>query len=154
MISLRGVVVAGMALVASLVLFAASPAPVSAKIFQGPLPAPIEAIPVASEFHIVADPSCCPPPCITYKHHCTLKKTCCGCCEPIKVMLTVKDPCCCDKYVEIPICLPGCCKGEPSVCGKCGVLGRGVVTYDWCCGYKVRVVFDKCGDVTVHSYGR
>jgi hypothetical protein len=29
-----------------------------------------------------------------------------------------------------------------------------VVTYEWCCGYKVRVVFDRCGDITVHSYGR
>jgi hypothetical protein len=23
------------------------------------------------------------------------------------------------------------------------------VTYDWCCGYRVVVRFDRCGDVTV-----
>jgi hypothetical protein len=28
-----------------------------------------------------------------------------------------------------------------------------VVEYDWCCGYKVKVVFDRRGDVTVHYYG-
>jgi len=31
----------------------------------------------------------------------------------------------------------------------CGLLCRGVVTYNWCCGYRVIVRFDRCGDVTV-----
>lgn len=91
--------------------------------------------------------------CITYRHHNTMRKTCCGCEEAVKTCLKVTDPCC-GCCVEIPICLPACCKGEPKVCCHAGLMGRDVVTYEWCCGYKVRVVFDRCGDVTVHSHGR
>lgn len=95
----------------------------------------------------------CADHCITYRHHNTLRKTCCGCEESVKTTLKVTDPCCCC-CVEIPICLPACCKGEPKVCCQKGLMGRNVVTYEWCCGYKVRVVFERCGDITVHSYGR
>lgn len=97
----------------------------------------------------------CDEPCIHYHHHCTLLKTCrcCECCEPQKAVMTVTDPCCCDRTAEIPICLPGCCEGEPRVCESV-CLGRGVVEFEWCCGFRVRVVFQKCGDIAVHTYGR
>ena len=45
--------------------------------------------------------------------------------------------------------LPACCEGCPAVDSRCGLLCRGAVTYDWCCGYRVVVRFDRCGDVTV-----
>ena len=101
--------------------------------------------------HVVVD--CCPPPCITYHHHPTLRKICRSCCDPINVVLVVTDPVCC-KTVEVPICLPACCDDVPRVCPRRGLLGRGVVEYEWCCGYRVKVVFRKCGDIAVHSYGR
>jgi hypothetical protein len=99
-------------------------------------------------------PSCCPERCIKYRHHCTLRKTCCSCDPPVQTILAVQDPCCCKCMIEIPICLPGCCEGSPKVCDRQGLLGRGIVTYEWCCGYKVKIVFDRCGDIVVHSYGR
>lgn len=97
--------------------------------------------------------ACCPQYSIKYRHHCTLRKTCCSSCETYKTVLQVCDPCC-GCTVDIPLCLPCCCEGSPKVCDRSGHFGRYSVTYEWCCGYRVKVVFDRCGDVTVHSYGR
>jgi len=91
---------------------------------------------------------------ISYHHHCTLRKTSCCSCGTIRQVLMVDDPCCCGKTIAIPVCLPDCCDDQPKSSGHCGPLGRGVTTFHWCCGYKVKVVVDRCGDVTVHSYGR
>jgi hypothetical protein len=100
-----------------------------------------------------AQPGCCAPePCITYRH--CGRKLCCGSCEPPKsIVLKVKDPCtCCE--VEVPVCLPACCEGEPTVCTGKGFLCRDVVEYEWCCGFYVRVAFKKCGDLIVTTKGR
>jgi hypothetical protein len=92
--------------------------------------------------------NCCPEPCIRYIDR-TCGKTCCGDCKPpIKTVLKVVNPVTCCP-VDVPVCLPACCEGCPAVDSKCGLLCRGVVTYDWCCGYRVVVRFDRCGDVTV-----
>ncbi len=112
--------------------------------------------PPAADLSGTASPSClsgtASSRCIRYRHHCTLRKTCCSC-GTIETTLQVKDPCeCC--VIPICICLPDCCTDCPKVCAGRGLLGRSTVTYEWCCGYKVRVVFDRCGDITVHSYGR
>jgi hypothetical protein len=79
---------------------------------------------------------------------------CCGCCDPpVQTILKVKDPCtCCE--VEVPVCLPACCKGEPTVCCGVGFLGRDVVAYEWCCGFSVRVAFKHSGDLIVTTWGR
>jgi hypothetical protein len=91
-------------------------------------------------------------PCITYRGQRALD-VCCGCEPPIKTVLLVKDPvtCCC---VEVPICLPACCTDAPEVCAREGLLGRGVVTHDWCCGFSVKVTFRNRGDVVVTYSGR
>jgi hypothetical protein len=34
-------------------------------------------------------------------------------------------------YYEIPLCVPGCCVGEPTVSSGRGIFGRGVVEYCW-----------------------
>ena len=91
---------------------------------------------------------------ISYHHHCSLRKTCCCSCSTIQQILSVEDPCCCGKTIEIPVCLPDCCDDCPKVVGNCGPLGRGVTMFRWCCGYKVKVIVDRCGDIAVHSYGR
>lgn len=112
----------------------------------------------ASDASASADPSCCAPPpkccprCITYRHHRTLRKTCCTC-ETIKVCLQVYDPCCCC-CVDVPVCIPACCCGTPSKSARGGLLVRSVTTFHWCCGYKVRVVMGPKGNLVVHSYGR
>jgi hypothetical protein len=91
-------------------------------------------------------------PNISYKHHRTLRKTGSGGGD-ITMILDVKNPTCCT-IVQIPVCVPCCCTDVPKVSAHCGLFGRGIAVYEWCCGYKVKVVFDKCGDVVVHSYGR
>lgn len=94
---------------------------------------------------------CCPKPCITYRHR--GPKLCCTCEPPVKTVLKVKDPCtCCE--VEIPVCLPACCKGEPTVCCTTGAFCRDVVIYEWCCGFSVRVTFKHTGDLIVTTWGR
>jgi hypothetical protein len=93
---------------------------------------------------------CCPQPCIKYRH--CGPRLCCGC-EPGKtIVLKVKDPCtCCE--VDVPVCLPACCQGEPTVCTGKGFLCRDIVEYEWCCGFYVRVAFKKCGDLVVTTRG-
>ena len=95
---------------------------------------------------------CKEPRCINYRHHRFLR-----CkydpCSTNKVLLHVPDYCCCCCLVEVPVCVPCCCEGAPTVCAHKGCFGRSVVEYRWCCGYHLKVVFDRCGDATVHYYG-
>ncbi len=96
-------------------------------------------------------PKCCYDPCISYNYR-GCRKACCGCDPPVKAVLKVKDPsnCC---YIDVPVCLPACVKGEPCVTSRCGLFGRGVVEYNWGCGFKIRMVITKCGDVRVTYFG-
>ena len=75
---------------------------------------------------------CCPQPCK----------------PPVKLVLKGVNPCTCC-CVEVPVCLPACCEGCPTVSSRCGLFCRGVVRYDWCCGYSVVVRFHRCGAPTV-----
>jgi hypothetical protein len=68
------------------------------------------------------------------------------------VILQVKDPCSCC-LVEVPVCIPACCTTNPRVCNYKGFLRRQVVEYSWDCGFRLTVVFDRGGDITVHYYG-
>jgi len=83
---------------------------------------------------------------------CVVYRGCLECCGPkVSQILMVKDPCdcCCNPCAaEIPVCLPACCK-NPCVSCKCGLFGRGIVTYSYDCGVCVTVVFRNCGDVVV-----
>ncbi|MCA9247771.1 MAG: hypothetical protein KDA42_11660 [Planctomycetales bacterium] len=113
---------------------------------------------LASAEHVEAMPApasgvCCPDYCVKHRHH-RGKKICCGCCEPQRVCLEVADPLRCGCCVQVPVCLPGCCEGAPCVTKHCGPLGRGYVTFQWCCGYRVVVAFHvHTPTVIVHSYG-
>jgi hypothetical protein len=92
---------------------------------------------------------CCPEPCLVYRH--CGPKLCCGCEPPKEIVLKVKDPCTgCE--IDVPVCAPACCEGEPEVCAGKGFLCRDKVEYEWCCGFRVTVVFRKC-DVLVRTWG-
>ena len=92
---------------------------------------------------------CCSEPCLVYRH--CGPKLCCGCEEPKEIVLKVKDPCTgCE--IDVPVCAPACCEGEPEVCAGKGLLCRDKVEYEWCCGFRVTVVFRKC-DVLVRTWG-
>jgi len=121
---------------------AAAAAPVSLKQSADPNCAALEPAPCAPV-------ACCPTPCITYRHL-FRPIACCGCPEPMKMVLSVKNPCscnCCE--VPIPVCLPGCCTGEPKVSCFHGLFACGCVQYDWCCGVSVVVKFKRTGEVIV-----
>lgn len=99
---------------------------------------------------VVAAPVCCPKVCIDYRHHRGCK--CFDPCKTEQVILQVKDPCTCC-LVEVPVCVPCCCDGGPVMCCYSGFMKRDVVEYTWGCGFYLKVVFDRRGDVTVHYYG-
>lgn len=99
----------------------------------------------------IVGPQCCPPTRIIYRHRGACR-VCCGCEAPIHAVLTVTDPCTCSA-VEVPVCLPACCHGDPEVCSRSGLLASGIVTYEWCCGFSVTVRFKRCGDVVVVTHG-
>ncbi len=55
---------------------------------------------------------------------------------------------------EIPMCIPACCTGEPTVSSGRGIFGRGVVEYCWPCGFRAEVKFRHLlGDVKVEYEG-
>lgn len=58
-------------------------------------------------------------------------------------------------FYEIPLCIPGCCVGQPLVAGGRGlVTGRGKVEYRWPCGFRAIVKFRQAlGDVEVEYEG-
>jgi hypothetical protein len=127
-----------------------------AALRQDPPPAAAQALPAPSPSDAPAAAAmggikiCCDR-CIDYRYHC-VRRLCCDCTPSVRTVLLVKDPCdCC--FVEVPVCLPACCKDAPEVCCHKGVLGRSVVEYSWCCGFRVKIVFDRRGDVVVHSFG-
>jgi hypothetical protein len=90
--------------------------------------------------------------CVRYVQHRPHRQTCCDCGPSYQTALTVIDPkTCCP--IEVPVCLPSCCKGYPQSSGRDGLFGRGITNYNWCCGFSVRIVVGHHGDVTVHYYG-
>lgn len=71
----------------------------------------------------------------------------------VKILMVTQNPAdgC---YYEIPLCIPGCCVGEPRMSGGRGLLGRGVVEYCWECGFRAEVKFRHIlGDVKVEYEG-
>jgi len=157
------------ALVAALVLGLAGSA--EAKMFslfgkaEEPLPpgvvaAPgvVMAAPASAVMTYAAGAPCCgpvcPTPCIKYRNAwLDCKVRCCDPCKPpVQAVLHVKNPCTCCP-VDVPVCLPNCCCGEPKIDCKKTLLGDGMVSYSWCCGVTVNIRFDRCGDVLVTYRG-
>src|SRR5260221_11404258 len=114
-----------------------------------PAPAPSAAVP-GYPAPVLSDSGASCGPCIEYRHH-GRPICCCDCNAPpeIKTVLMGKDPNCCDCCLAVPICLPGCCTDEPCVCSRCGIVGRGIVRYDYSCGVRVTVTFRARGDIVV-----
>ena len=62
-------------------------------------------------------------------------------CQPeVKLVMATMDPVTCCVY-EIPLCVPACCTGAPTISSRTGLLGRGVVEYCWPCGFSAKVKF-------------
>lgn len=76
---------------------------------------------------------------------------CVPCCpQPMTTTLCVQPPCS-SCVTPVKICVPECCGCEtPCVTWKKGMLGRQIGTYNWpCCGYSVKVVVNRRGEVKV-----
>lgn len=112
--------------------------------------APAAAAPVYAS-GCCADAKPCCDPCIKYRHR---RNRCFKCCEcgTTSCTLRVKDPCCCC-YIDVPVCMPCCVKGEPCVSTRCGLFGRTIVEYSWDCGYRIEVAMTKHGDAIVTYFG-
>lgn len=90
---------------------------------------------------------CCPTPCITYRSH-GERRSCLDDKPGVSLVVSVKNPqtgCC----VNVPICVPCCCLDQPCVDSRCGMFHRGIVTYDYTCGFRIVFTFDRAGDLLV-----
>jgi hypothetical protein len=88
-----------------------------------------------------------PTPRIDYDTHHDARKMLRG--GQIRIIVLTQDPAegC---YYQIPLTVPACCVGEPNVSGGRGLLGRGIVAYEWPCGFKAKIKFRHIlGDVKV-----
>ena len=103
------------------------------------------------------DRSCCNPKAvkIIYRNHALCRKRCCKGHHPaVPTCLMVNDPCTpCSCPIEVPVCIPVCATGLPRIAHHRGLFGRPVVTYTWCTGFTIKLVFRKRGDLLVHYYG-
>jgi hypothetical protein len=63
---------------------------------------------------------------------------------PHTVVLVVCHPCTNCQY-EIPVCVPACCEGPPSMCFRRTVVGCGKTIFTWSCGYQVVVRYNHHG---------
>ncbi len=76
-----------------------------------------------------------------------------ACSGSMEVVMIVCNPANGCQY-ELPLCVPGCCSGAPSISSRCGILGRGIVEYCWPCGFSAKVKFREIlGDVRVDYDG-
>ncbi|MDX1964615.1 MAG: hypothetical protein SFX18_15800 [Pirellulales bacterium] len=86
-------------------------------------------------------------PCITYRER-GVRRSCLSDQPDFASTLLVCNPrtgC----TVCVPVCLPVCCLDEPCVDSRKGLFQRGIVTYEYACGLRIVVVFDRHGDLTV-----
>lgn len=90
---------------------------------------------------------CCPTPCITYRSK-GERRSCLDDKPSVSLVVAVKNPqtgC----VVNVPICIPCCCLDQPCVDSRCGLFHRGIVTYDYTCGFRIVFTFDRAGDLLV-----
>jgi len=91
--------------------------------------------------------------CVTYHDHKRLFKLCKarGCGSRVDVV-SIRDPRCGD-CIDLPICVPGMCHDEPVISSrKRLLLGGSVAVVRYRNGFVVKVIIDRKGDVSVHSF--
>lgn len=103
--------------------------------YQSPVQGPVQGPVQAPQKRVVMEAVPVYERCIDYTR---LRPRLEPCGPHYETTMLVKDnwECC---YLEVPMCLPECCLGEPQTCRK----SRHVVEYTWTSGYKVRVILTK-----------
>lgn len=121
----------------------APPAPPAEATIVEQAPMIIESAPMS------VAPTCCPIEVV--RDHATLSAKrmyrCYG--QGTPQTLCVDNPADCkDCLYAVPVCVPACCTGAPVCCNtNVGLLGRGYVTYQWPCGFEVKIAFRVHGGV-------
>lgn len=83
---------------------------------------------------------CCPKPCC---------QPCCAPPPPVEVCVMVCHPCT-GCPVPVKLCVPCCCAAEkPCVSTRGALIGQGVSTVSYCCGFEAKIRWDRCGNPTV-----
>lgn len=124
--------------------------PAQSKLTAQSEPMPAPAGPQSST-KPTSEPNVHPAPPIKYDtHHDVRRMYRSGQVELVMVTQDPADGCC----YEIPLCIPACCTGDPTIKSGHGLLGRGVVEYCWSCGFRAKVKFRHVlGDVKVDYEG-
>ena len=126
---------------------AQEPTPADASVL--PEPVAVEGS-VIEEGAVYADAIECCPICVSNHRIGLSARRAYRCQSSVPVTMCVKNPADCCHYA-VEFCLPCCCVGEARLCSaECGLLGRGVVTYQWDCGLCAKVIFRARGDVVIH----
>jgi hypothetical protein len=80
-----------------------------------------------------------------------------GCCAPPcpppppqNVVLVVCHPCTGCEF-QVPVCIPACCQGAPSICFQHTLIGPGKAVFTWTCGHRVVVRFTRRGGYIVRA---
>lgn len=111
--------------------------------------------PVIGQQMVTASPMpviCCDKRCIDYRSHRLGSKCKFSKCDTHACTILYKDECdCC--YVEVPVCIPDCCSVICSTNTRCGAFGRTITEYCWDCGFRMEIVANRQGDLTVHYFG-
>lgn len=106
-----------------------------------------QGMPLADEGYVVVDGE---KVCVKYRH---FGRRVVRDCQPVVTqMLCAVNPCT-GCQIEVPVCLPVCCDDCPKVHGRRAVFSQSLVSYEWCCGVKVVIRFERCGAVTVTYHG-
>ena len=110
-------------------------------------------LPAAEDPGYVDDPqyveksSCYHNPSIIYRQRIRARKF--YGCDPAEDAIMIVEHPGCGCSVEVPVCLPTCLEGMPTVKSRCTPGGRGIVNFCWTGGFNFKVVFRKKGDLVV-----
>ncbi|MCO6042407.1 hypothetical protein NG895_00665 [Aeoliella sp. ICT_H6.2] len=121
----------------------APPAPPSEATIMEQAPTIIQSQPMP------ASPTCCPIE-VVRDHTKLSARRMYRCYGPgVPQTLCVDNPADCTNCLyAVDVCVPACCTGAPVCCGTdVGLLGRGYVTYQWPCGFEVKIAFRVHGGV-------
>ncbi len=109
------------------------------------LPPPAEVTPDYPQAEVAK--SCYLKPHIIYRQRIRANKFY-GCDPPENAVMIVEHPGC-GCSVEVPVCLPACLEGVPTLKSRCTPSGRGIVNFCWSNGFNLKVIFRVKGDLVV-----
>ena len=93
---------------------------------------------------------CCPAPCISYHHHRTLRRTCCGCCDPSTRSWRSPTPCAA-RPSKCLFAFPAAVMAFPRFAPVEGCWDAAWWSTSGAVVIASKSYLRKCGDIVVHS---